>query len=125
MKHGGSIQYSNHAPHVGFYESLIEALLHACYRHWRQRPLVMVITFSLQNPCFMSPRLGDTIPLSLSLPLSLCAIYLFYMNSPSYICCVKFPLISTHFLGLLSPSFPQPTFQLSLWGVILNDGIFL
>ncbi len=79
--------------------------------------------FFLRNPCFISPQ-----TLSLPLPVSQphrehCAIYLFYMNSPSYIILYQFPLISTHFLCLLSysHSFTRPTFHLFLWGVFLSD----
>lgn len=79
--------------------------------------------FFPRNPCFISPQTR-----SLALPVSEphqehCAVYLFYMYSPFYIMLYQFPLISTHFLRLLSSSHyvPRPTFHLFLWGVFLSD----
>lgn len=76
--------------------------------------------FSFRNPCFISPQ---TLSLPRPISLSHCAIYLFYMNSPSYIILYQFPLISAHCLCPLSysHSFPRPTFHLFLWGVFLSD----
>lgn len=81
-----------------------------------------LLFFPFWNPCFISPQ-----TLSLPLPVSVSrgerrAVYLFYMNSPSYIMLYQFPLISTHFLCPLSysHSFPRPTLHLFLFSSDVN-----
>lgn len=71
------------------------------------------------NPRFISPW---TLPPPLSLPVSESTIYLFYMNSSSYIMLHQFTFISAHFLCPVSYShyFSWPTFHLFLQGVFFK-----
>lgn len=99
------VQYSHQtrSQHVGFYEPVIKALLYGCYGQWwhRKRSLFwwsLLFFPSFWNPCFISPQ---TRSLALSLSEH-CAVYLFYTNLPFYIMLYLFPLISPHFLCLLS-----------------------
>lgn len=88
-----------------------------------EKPLLVVITFFPSKSLLHFPTDTFPPPPCLSVSQGACAIYLFYMSSPSYIMLYQFPLISTHFLCLLSysHSFPQPTFHPILWGVFLSD----
>lgn len=111
--------------HAGFYESGIEAVLYGYYQQqWQGKKNLFwwSLLFSFEIPASFPHRLFPFLSVSPS-HREHCAIYLLYMNSPSYIMLYQFSLIPTHFLCPLSYSqaFPRPTFHLFLWGVFLSD----